>query len=895
MEIFLLVFTILIGYLFISLIKKKRLKKQIPIALSFLQEIENRKKEYFTDTSRKEIMMKYKVFYESCIKNSSSNTLNQFNQVYSHLDKRIVKWNKEYVQRELKQNDSFFSNIDGKSLDDQQRKAVVIDESNNLILAGAGSGKTLTIAGKVKYLVEQKKVSPDEILLLTYTKKAATEMEDRIKIKMNIPVESMTFHKLGLRMITQKREQHPNVSDQLRKNILDFFEREILTNPILMGKVIHFFSYYINVPQDYEDYDNLGDLYTHQKTTSLETIKSKFEKDINALKQDKFTIAGEEVKSIEEVIIANFLYLNGIEYEYEKIYPYPSPDPYRKRYQPDFYLLEYDIYLEHFGISENNRTPWLSSIEEDKYLEGMKWKREFHASNQTKLLETYSYYNKNGVLLYKLESLLKKNGVKIQPRNLQDIYKQIYITQKEKDRDFGEIIKLIQTFIGLFKSMGNTADDFKGIRSEILKNEAHLFMKDRNLLLLSIIESIFTYYQAELKVSEAIDFADMINEATSLIEQNQVKHPMYKYIIVDEYQDISFSRFKLIKALRDRTQAKIMCVGDDWQSIYRFAGSDLQLFIDFERFFGFTKQLKIEKTYRNSQDLVNTAGSFVMENKNQFKKRLTSPKFLEQPIVIYGFDKNFSLAFEKALQDILNHHGENSTVLILGRNNYDLNRIEQLENHLFTTRQIETKTIIQYKKHPKMAIEFLTVHRSKGLEADNVIVINLENKTSGFPNKISDDSILSYVLTDSDDFPFAEERRLFYVAITRTRNKSYLIAPQQNSSIFVEELVKELRIPFQVVTNEESIRQYPKCSHCKTGTLIIRENKTSNQNFIGCTNFPNCTQSFKDLTLIKDQVICPNCKGYMHRRKGKYGSFYGCSNYPYCTSTLKVELVTSTP
>ena len=932
MEIFLLTLIILIGYFFISLSNNKRsqkeklqtlqrlkqeqdqrrieederkkearrklfedtLKREVPIALKFLQEIELQKKEYFTDMAKQKIITDYKRFNESCIKDSSDGTLNQFIQVYSHLDKLIVKWNKEYVQRELKQNDSFFSNIDGKSLDDQQRTAVVIDESNNLILAGAGSGKTLTIAGKVKYLVEQKKVSPDEILLVTYTKKAATEMEERITNKMNIPIESMTFHKLGLRMITQKREQFPNVSNQLNKIILDYFENEILSNSLLMNKVIYFFSYYINIPPEYEKYENLGDMYSHLKSTNLETIKSKFEKDIKALKQDRFTIAGEEVKSIEEVIIANFLYLNGIEYEYEKIYPYPSPDPYRKRYQPDFYLPEYDIYIEHFGISENNQTPWLSPIEEKKYLEGMKWKREFHATNQTTLLETYSYFNKNGVLLYKLESLLKKNGVNIRPRNLQDIYKQIYITQKEKDRDFGEIVKLIQTFIGLFKSKGNTADDFKVIQSEILKNEAHLFIKDRNLLLLSIIESVFTYYEAELKIAEAIDFADMINEATVLIEQNQVSYPKYKYIIVDEYQDISFDRFKLIRALKDQTQAKIMCVGDDWQSIYRFAGSDLQLFIDFERFFGFTQQLKIEKTYRNSQALVKTAGNFVMKNKNQIKKRLTSPKSLEQPVVIYGFNKDFSLAFEKALQDILIHHGENSTVLILGRNNYDLNRIEQLGNHLFTIRQKETKTIIQYQKHPKMVIEFLTVHRSKGLEADNVIVINVENKTSGFPNKISDDSILSYVLTDSDDFPFAEERRLFYVAITRTRNKTYLIAPQQDSSIFVEELVKELRIPFQVVTNEESIREYPKCSHCKTGTLIIRENKTSNQNFLGCTNFPNCSQSFKDLTLIQDQVICPDCKGYMIKRNSKEGAFYGCSNYPHCKIIIDIQSISNT-
>ncbi|CEG21492.1 Helicase IV [Planococcus massiliensis] len=900
MEILIILLMLLVGFgafkkyqksKILKQIREEKIKQQIPTALEFLSEIEQLKKEYFTDISREETVRKYANFHDECIKDSANETIKNFINIYTRLDSLVKAWNKEFVEREMIATKIFLSNIDGKSLDLQQRRAVITDEVNNLVLAGAGSGKTLTIAAKVKYLVERKKVDPSEILLLTFTKKAALEMEERIVTKMNIPVESMTFHKLGLRIIKQGRENVPEVSDQLRERILDYFEKDILTNPTLMGKVVHFFSYYINVPKDYEEFDSLGEMYTHYKTANLETLKSKVEKDTKTLKNQRYTIAGEEVKSIEEVIIANFLYLNGIKYEYEKVYPHPSTDPYRKKYRPDFYLPEYDLYLEHFGITETNKAPWLSRIEEKKYLEDMKWKREFHAQNKTVLLETYSYFNKNGMLQKKLEEILKKKGVILRPRNLQEIYKRIYITQKTKDRDFGEIIKLIQTFVGLFKSIDYKPVEFRKIESEIKTREKNGFLKERNLLLLSIIEPIYHYYQKSLTGANEIDFADMINEATEYIENQQVRLTNYNYIIVDEFQDISFARYKLVKALRDQTAAKLICVGDDWQSIYRFAGSDLQLFIDFQKFFGYSQLLRIEKTYRNSQELINIAGKFVMKNKNQFVKKLESPLRLEKPLVMYGYDSDFHRAIKLALDDIINKFGTKSSVMILGRNNFDLEKMKEDVQKAFSVIQNEEKTFIKYKNHPELKIEFLTVHRSKGLEADNVILINLENKAAGFPNKISDDSILHYVLTDSDDFMYAEERRLFYVALTRTKNRTYLIAPQKNTSIFVEELVKEQGIPFQLVTQEETIQNNPQCTHCQTGILVVKENATTKQRFLGCTNYPTCQQSFRDISLITDQVICPSCKGYMTKRKGRYGNFYGCSNYPHCSSSLKIEQV----
>lgn len=869
--------------------KEMLIQKQLQIAKKFHADLTFLREQYITNSNKLHIQNEYKDFFLSCIKDSSNQVIDHFIKMYTELDLNVRIYNKIFTNKEIIKNQELLSDIDGKSLDEQQIVAVVTDEDNNLVLAGAGSGKTLTIAGKVKYLVKAKKVDPKDILLLSFTKKAAEEMRERIVDKMNIDVESKTFHKLGLDIITQARGEHPEIAENLGEVIKDYFEHHILKDRVTMGKVVTFFSYYLKIPPDYETFNNIGEMYNHLKTTNLETIKSKIEKEISGLKKEKFTIAGEEVKSIEEAIIANFLYLNGVEYSYEKLYPYPNPDRFRKAYKPDFHLPEYDLYLEHFGITKDYRTPWLSSIEEQKYLDGIRWKRDFHTSNRTTLLETYSYFNKEGDILVELKKLLIRNGVVLKPRNLEEIYLQIYFTKNKKNRDFGEIEKLIQTFIGLFKSKGYSEKDFTKIKTLIQKDTTHSFIRERQILLLSIIENIYNLYQNRLQSIGAIDFPDMINIATDIVLSDEYKSTFYQYIIIDEFQDISFARYRLVKALRERNNTKVLSVGDDWQSIYRFAGSDLQLFADFEQYFGFAELMKIERTYRNSQQLVDTAGEFMMKNKSQLPKSLRSSKDMLRPIQIYGYDRDFLLAFERAIQDILNSSGRVGSILILGRNNYDVLKLEDNENNLFQIKKDKTKTFVIYKQRPEVVIEFLTVHRSKGLEADNVIVINLENKITGFPNTMSDDLILKYVLTEPDMFPHSEERRLFYVAITRTRNKTYLLAPQNNSSIFIEELVKELKIPFQIVTDEESILDHPHCTYCTTGKLVIRENKKDRTNFLGCTNYPTCSQSFKEISLLANSVVCSQCGGYMVKRKGSKGEFYGCTNFPYCRSIINVD------
>lgn len=861
----------------------------------FFQLIDRNRKEYFQHSTKEKLKEEYRCYFEKMKLNKiysiNNNTeLLNFFQIYSNLDDLVKKWNEVYIEKELLENEEFMNDIDGKSLDQQQRMAVVIDEDNNLVVAGAGSGKTLTIAAKVKYLVDIKDVNPDQILLLSFTRKAAGEMEETIR-RFNIDVRAWTFHALGLNIISGNKAYRPDLFDGLSRVIDDYFEKEMIKNKDLTKKIINFFGYYFNIPKDLENFENLGESFANSKNMDLETLKIKVYKKKMENQKQKVTIKGEAVKSLEEVNIANFLYLNGIQYEYEKRYPFPHNDPNRKQYRPDFYLPEYDIYLEHFGVTKDFRVPWLTPIEEKKYIAGITWKRDFHKQNNTTLLETYSYYSKEKGLLYELENILKTNNVTFKEVDYQDIYETLF--KDGGDQYFSEFKKLVGTFIGLYKSNGYSEEYFGKINLDMQKIEND-FLRERTAIFLSLVEPIYKIYQKKLKEENQIDFNDMINISTEIVRSG-VSNVKFKYIIVDEYQDISVSRFNLIKEIKNQTGAKVMVVGDDWQSIYRFAGSDINLFTNFTNYLGYSEVLKIEMTYRNSQELINIAGKFIMANEKQLRKNLVSQKHHSNPIRILGYKSDILAAFDNAVEEIVYLNGEDAEIMVVARNNFDINvfsppKDDSHKKHPYEIfRERDSQIVIRYKKYPKLKIFFFTAHRSKGLEAENVIVINLNDKLFGFPNKIADDPILSLVLTDLDEFDYAEERRLFYVAMTRTKNLTYLLAPESEKSIFIKELIRKQGIKYEFITNEKSLSDNPPCPRCQTGFLVLRENSADGAKFLGCINYPLCDNTFKQIELLNNYVVCTKCGGYMVRRKGRYGAFYGCTNYPFCRNTIDIQ------
>jgi len=321
--------------------------------------------------------------------------------------------------------------------------------------------------------------------------------------------------------------------------------------------------------------------------------------------------------------------------------------------------------------------------------------------------------------------------------------------------------KLILTFINLFKCNGYNLNKFIKI---VNKNN-----KD----LLSIIVNIYLLYSEELKSTNSMDFNDLIIEATNYVKQYGIYHN-YKYIIIDEYQDTSYIRYLFIKSIINKTKAKIMVVGDDWQSIYKFTGCDLNVFINFKKYFKKTKILYINNTYRNSKELINITGKFIMKNPKQMKKKLNSNKRNNKPIKIIKERKDILTV----LLDYLNTK-DMKDILILGRNNNDIKQYTDI-----------VTDCNGYIKYNNMNVRYLTVHKSKGLEEENIILINLYDCVTGFPNKIKDDEILNELKPNIKSYLYDEERRLFYVALTRTKNNVFLIVPNKKS-VFVEEIQRE--------------------------------------------------------------------------------------------------------
>lgn len=852
--------------------------EMLKLAKEFLNEI-NEFSDYITWKHRNKILLSYKAghnFFAGKTKYySKENVVSKFNSIYENFEKYIKDYNNAYVKKTLDSFSIYFNDIEGKSLDTQQRMAVVVDEYSNLIIASAGAGKTLTILGKLKYLTEKKSIEPSKILALSYTRKTVNELNERLA-KLSLGVKASTFHKLGYDII-RRYETNPAVvtnENTIYQVIKNYLKNGILSESNRTQAFVEFLACYSVIPEEYDKFKSAGERFDTYHGVDYETLKSKVD---SHGRLD--TLQGERVKSVEELEIANFLYINGIGYEYEKQYPRqfydsngnPVNNPAGNSiiYRPDFYLPEHEIWLEHFGINKNGEAKWLRPFEEKKYLESIKDKRQTHKINRTKLLETYSYYNHDNILLSKLETMLREENVTFKRINIQDVYKTI-VTKNEK---YGsELIELLATFINLCKSR-NLSDE--EVRDIFMPKNGSEFMKRRTQLFYSFASPIFKEYQETLKKKNEIDFNDMINHATDLVKTKGLP-TKYDYVVVDEYQDISFCRFNLINTIREMSDAKLLCVGDDWQSIYRFAGSDISLFSDFEKFAGYHEKLLIERTHRNSQQLVSMSAAFIQKNPLQIKKTPKSELSKIDPINFLQYtDENILTVFIDTVRQIISKYGIEKSILVLGRHTFDINKIIQSNND--EVGHDERTGRINIRGMNNIDIVFSTVHKAKGVEADNVIILNMENSQYGFPNKLTDDPMLSLLLSGNDDYRYAEERRLFYVALTRTKNEVFLLVPDSDESEFSREMMRDNNY---VLSGTNGANRHVNCLWCATGKLVIRKNSTTGEKFLGCSHFPHCNQSYKDINILENPMRCDRCgSGFLTKKTGRYGDFLGCTNW----------------
>ena len=891
---------------------------------------------------------KFKEDYAEYISSEDEKFFEKFYNKPETFETDTKQANERYINQELKDSSDLFDDLDGKSLDSQQREAIVVDEDAVKVIAGAGSGKTFTIQGKVKYLTEKRDVDPSEILAISFSNASVDDLKERIAE----PIDIKTFHKVGKDILTQYNQYSRPDTSALKRIIKRYLTKKALKNEDISKKLIEFFSFYINVPPSDDDIKYEGDLLDWQEGVDFSTLKRRFKN------KQRETLNNEIVRSYEELYIANFLFIYGIKYTYEKIYSYPNknferefnkfkeflfsfneeiPDELKnditkellnltdifeeyeiKDYLPDFYLDDYNIYIEHFGLNRNCENHLIGGKSSEEYVKEMEWKRKVHKKYGTTLIETFSYYQSENRLLTRLAEKLQAQGVEFNEIDYREVYR--ILLENKTIKEWEDFIVLLKTFIELFK--GNNYDEtkFKEFYDYVggLKDS---FSKDRTIAFLKIVEEIYNDYEAYLLKIKKIDFNDMINKASDCIVKNGLDLP-YKYIIVDEYQDTSFTRYNLLRNICDSIGAKIMVVGDDWQSIYSFSGCDVNIFTKFDNFFDVCETRYIEKTYRNSQQLIDASSNFVMKNPDQTRKELKSSKSLKYPIKLVNFDNDFDeiLKFELIIKNIINQSTfKNKKILILGRNNKDIFNL--LKNFNVETEYGKRKfeilgdedklrrnkfVKIVYRESPDVNIEYRTVHQSKGLECDNVILINLKNWKAGFPNKMVDDPVLNFVKRNGDSFSYAEERRLFYVALTRTKNNVYLLAPYFKSSVFVQELKTDANVELlnlehnrlETLKNiEKNGERYViptklKCPVCKTGVVLLESfwNKGKLNRVLKCSHnmappFNRCNWEGgyygSELEDLDDIEYCPSCDGILIKRYRHSDGhpFLGCTNF----------------
>lgn len=766
-------------------------------------------------------------------------------------------------------HDPLFDDIGGVPLSLQQRRAAVTPENAALVIAGAGSGKTTTICGRIKYLLQRKNVNPEEILLLSYSKKSAEDLAAKMR-KIDSRLTVATFHKLGLDIIKASTGTIPVVEEQWDAIIEEFFRSYLPTDPEALSQVLLFYGLYLKADNPGKKYDNLGEQYEELKQEDYTTLRES----LLQLSNDRLhfeTIKKERVKSYEELAIANFYFINGIDYEYERPYEVNTTTQTKRQYCPDFYLKDYKIYHEHFGIDAFERARQYDPETEQKYLQSILWKRQCHKMNATTMIETWSAHFNDGTVFDYLRKTLEEAGVVFHPITMetaQETLNSIY-----EGQSFKSFINLIKSFLSLYKARYQNADMFERFKKDSFPTE---YARQRANAFLTICESVYRFYMNRIRNEGKIDFDDMILQSTQYVEN--LNGFRFKYIIVDEFQDISYSRAMFLKRLIAHGSALLFAVGDDWQAIYRFSGCDVNIFLDFEHYFGDAEKYFIVDVFRNSQQLQDAARAFVEKNPEQIKKNIKSPKTLRDPIRVVFYDPNGEwTALFKALS-LISKRESNAKVLLLGRNNRD---IQAFLNDRFSI-DIKTGRCVS-ADYPSLYISFSTVHASKGLEEDYVILLSAKDALNGFPNKMEDDPLLGLVSASPSNYPYAEERRLWYVALTRTRSYVFIIASRCKPSAFLS----EMKGCYSVIGEDTKPNtQLIPCPKCKGGHLVLR--KKGEDSFYGCSNYPYCDYLLRDPTAINRGKRCPYCGDFLVLRKGQRGPFFGCNSYPECRYILNI-------
>ncbi len=661
----------------------------------------------------------------------------------------LTHFPEEYVKHVTQENAEFFEN---RYLDSNQIEAVVKDDQHNLVIAGPGSGKTKVLTTRLEFLCHQG-LPAKRLLALTYTKAARSEMTKRLRDSGSTP-KIMTIHSFSREIARSSNEFRSGVAanSETGEIIRNEFDRLSSADPLYEKLVLQYLSEQ-DSKLERKDFENNEKYYEYLKKQKYETLNSC------------------KVKSIAERDIANFLFIHQIKFQYEKSALWADRDDLHREYRPDFYLPEYDIYLEHWAIDRSHNVPaWFDWTEtrdvvSKRYLKAMEWKRsQFRKHNKT-LLQTNHYQWKEESLEDDLKSILLSNKVKLNEMGVDQIRNKILTLLPRKD----PLIEDIHWFIKTAKSNGLSIEK---IKSRLQSSK--WVRRQRTLAQLTI--PIWEKYESWLLESQKLDFDDMINLATKVVLSSSSIESRFDHILVDEFQDVTDQQMRLISGLMGK-ETKLFCVGDDYQNIFSFAGSNIDNILQFQRFFPLPEKTVLPINYRCPKTLVDASDALISHNKYQVHKDISAVSKVHYSISLHEIsnkNNDYELdefnAAKEVIEEILHSKSPDETILVLTRFNF---RLEELKMEF---------------SDPSLA--FASIHKAKGREADYVLVLGCLKGTYGLPSEM--DSRVNLKIAggsrSSKLSEFEEERRLFYVAMTRCKKSLFLFTDKKKRSVFLDEI-----------------------------------------------------------------------------------------------------------
>ena len=809
------------------------------------------------------LIFEHPFFDPDCVPTELRSFSSEFRAFVDPYSDENIKRNEAYVAKKMEEYAELFNDIEAYPLTTEQRKAVVTEEDNILLIAAAGSGKSSTLVSKILYLIREGHYKSDQIIAFAYNKDAQLELASRIDSLFERfswegnPVPARTFHGFCMDVIAEVEGVKPTIStfatssktQQLRW-INDLSRKLQSENPKFAEDLATYFSVFKHPAPETGEFSSLSEYNDYLRGLSK---TGGTDPNTGGWRVTLTTLNGVQVASLEELRIANWLVLNGINFEYERRYTHDTADKDYRQYYPDFYYPDVDVWHEHFALDSSGRAPKFFK----NYTDGVNWKRSLHEEKGTTLFETRSANFGDGSIFEILDSTLSKFNVPRTPpsrEHLEHLLSEVFNPSRD--------LELLIAFLKHLKTNDLSLRDV-----EVRAADYHDSM--RATAFLKVFGPIFEAYEAELQSSGEIDFEDLIHRAARHIESGQFSTP-FKYILVDEFQDASQDRLRLIRALaKQHDHTKIFAVGDDWQSIYRFSGADLKVMTGFPEIFGFTKQMYLTESFRSVQQIADVGSTFIQRNPEQFRKVVRTQKSASKPpIILEPYNsKNPDRSLSELLRRIqtrVERESSFASVFILTR--YQSQRPRNLER--------------LKEASPSLHIDWKTIHASKGLEADYVVLHHFNSGFLGFPSEISDDPLLGLVIPQKEEYAFAEERRLLYVALTRAKRAVFGFYDPVSPSVFIRELAGIEGVQVNDDRFEEGKQAGEVCPKCSDGKLWPKMGARGP--FLGCSAYPKCRYTI--------DLPCPQCKvGNIVKKVARESGreFFACDQFPKCKHIYK--------